>query len=147
MRYSTHLVSLRTIGLAFAIVLSPAIMQTGDLDCTGDTTLKTLEFKPFQMPGGGLPQDMLAFDPHERLYEVKLPDSVTQAMLIAEPTDPTAEVLVQCYVGTEWVAGHEMDPELDWFVIDLPEGDSTVRVYVRPSGGAEGWYNINVLRI
>ena len=146
MRYSRHLVSLRTLGLAFAVALSPALIQTGNLDCTGYTTLEALEFRPFHMDQD-LPHNMLEFDPGVRLYEVELPEHVTQAMLIAEPTDPNAEILVNCYVGAEWVAGHMMDTELGWFVIDLPEGDSTVRVTVRPIGGAEGWYNIDVHRI
>ena len=148
MRYSRHLVSLRTLGLAFAVALSPALMQTGSLDCTGYTTLENLEFKAFQMAPDEAP-DMLegVFAPEVRIYEVELPGHVTQAMLVAEPTDPNAEILVNCYVGSEWVAGHMMDPELGWFVIDLPEGDSTVRVTVRPIGGAEGWYNIDVHRI
>ena len=88
MRYSRHLVSLRTLGLAFAVALSPALIQTGNLDCTGYTTLEALEFRPFHMDQD-LPHNMLEFDPGVRLYEVELPEHVTQAMLIAEPTDPT----------------------------------------------------------
>ena len=145
MRYSRHLVSLRTLGLAFAVALSPALMQSGDLDCTGYPTLEVLEFRPFHM-GHELPEDMLGFDPDLKVYEVELPDHVTEALLIAQPTDPMADVVVNCYVGTEWVAGHEIDREFGWFLMDLPEGDSTVRVNVH-SSGAQGSYTIEVLRI
>ena len=146
MTRATQYVSLRTLGLAFAVALSPALMQTTNIDCSGDTALETLEFRPFHM-SQELPENVLEFDPAVRLYEVALPDTVTQAMLIAEPSDPTAEVMVHCYVGPEWVAGHLMDAELGWFVVDLPDGDSNIRIYVRTTSGAEGWYQIDVTRI
>ena len=145
MRYSTHSVWLKVLGLAFAVLLAPMIMGQ-ELDCTGDTSLAVLEFKPFQMPGQDLPEDMLAFQHDQQVYRVELPDSVTQAMLVAEATDPMAEVMVDCYVGTEWVAGHMLDAELGWFVINLPEPDSIVRVTVSAMGGATDWYNIEVIR-
>lgn len=145
MRYSTHSNWLKVLGLACVILLAPMIMGQ-DLDCTGDTSLSVLEFKPFQMPGQDLPEDMLAFQHDVQAYRVELPDSVTQAMLVAEATDPKAEIMVDCYVGTEWVGGHMFDPELGWFVINLPEPDSTVRVTVSAVGGATDWYNIEVIR-
>lgn len=146
MRYSTHLVSLKVVGLAIAVMLCPMIMGQAP-NCTGDASLAALEFRPFQMPGQTLPTDLLGFTHDVSMYVVELPDSVTQAMLIAEPTDPTAEVVVNCYVGTEFVEAHMMDPELGWFVINLPEGNSTVRVNISTMGGVEGWYNIDVFRI
>ena len=145
MRYSTHSNWLKVLGLAFAVLLAPMIMGQ-DLDCTGDTSLAVLEFKPFQMPGQDLPEDMLAFQHDVQVYRVELPDQVTQAMLVAEPTDPTADIMVDCYVGTEWVEGHTFDVELGWFVINLPEPDSIVRVTVTAAGGATDWYNIEVIR-
>ena len=148
MGYSTHLVSLKVVGLAFAVLLCPMIMGQVDPSCTGDASLAALEFRPFQMPGQrDGPVDLLGFTHDVSMYVVELPDSVTQAMLIAEPTDPTAEVVVNCYVGTEFVEAHMMDPELGWFVINLPEGNSTVRVNISTMGGVEGWYNIDVFRI
>ncbi|MBW2212238.1 MAG: hypothetical protein JRG67_14590 [Deltaproteobacteria bacterium] len=147
MRYSTHLVSLKVLGLAFAVLLCPMIMGQDAPSCTGDASLAALEFRPFQMPGQTLPTDLLGFEHDLSMYRIELPDSVKQAMLIAEPTDPSAEVVVNCYVGTKFVAAHMMDPGLGWFVIDLPEGNSTVRVNVSAMGGAQGVYNIDVLRI
>ena len=146
MRYSRrHFVSLRTLGLAFAVALSPAVMQ-GAMDCSGDTTLATLELRAFEgescMPGS----DLITFDPQVKVYAVDVPDLVTQAMLIAEPSDPAAGVAVQCYVDDELVAQHVSDPEQRWTVVDLPEGDSTIHVYVKPAGGAVMWYAIDVHR-
>lgn len=146
MRYATHLVSIKVLGVAFAILLAPMIMGQDSMDCTGDTSLAVLEFKPFQMPGQELPDDLLGFEPSKLVYRLDLPDSVERGFLVAEPTDPAALVVVTCRVGAELVGVHAMDPALGWFVIELPEGDSTVRVNVSAAGGAEGWYAIDVFR-
>lgn len=146
MRYSRrHFVSLRTLGLAFAVALSPAFMQ-GAMDCSGDTTLAELELRAFEGDSCMPAENMVAFDPQVKVYQVEVPDLVTQAMLIAEPTDPTAGVAVQCYVEGVMVAQHVSDPEQRWTVVDLPEGDSTIHVYVKPAGGAVSWYAIDVHR-
>lgn len=146
MRQSQHLVSLRTFALAFAVVLSPAFMQIDGGSCQGDTTLAALEFRPFRMPGMELPEDVIQFEPDVQLYEVELPAYVTQAMLVLEASDPTAELAVQCYDDEGFVAGHQIDEVLGWTVFDLPDGNSRVRVFVRPSGGAEGQYTIAITR-
>jgi hypothetical protein len=146
MRHSQHLVTLRTIALAFAVVLSPAFMQIDGGSCQGDTTLAALEFRPFRMPGMELPEDIIQFEPDVLLYEVELPAYVTQAMLVLEATDPTADLAVQCYSDDGFVAGHQIDEVLGWTVIDLPEGNSRVKVFVRPSGGGEGCYIIRITR-
>ena len=146
MRHSRHLVSLRTFALAFAVVLSPAFMQIDGGGCQGDTTLAALEFRPFRMPGMELPQDVIQFEPDVQLYEVTLPVYVTQAMLVLEASDPAADLAVQCYSDDGFVEGHQIDETLGWTVIDLPEGNSKVKVFVRPSGGAEGCYIIRITR-
>lgn len=146
MRHSQHLVTLRTIALAFAVVLSPAFMQIDGGSCQGDTTLAALEFRPFRMPGMDLPEDVIQFEPQELLYEVKLPAYVTQAMLVLEASDPTADLAVQCYTDEGFVEGHQINEVLGWTVVDLPEGNSRVKVFVRPSGGGEGCYIIRITR-
>lgn len=146
MRTSQHLVTLRTIALAFAVVLSPAFMQIDGGSCHGDTTLAALEFRPFRMPGMELPEDIIQFEPDVLLYEVELPVTVTQAMLVLEASDPTADLAVQCYDDEGFVEGHQINETLGWTVIDLPEGNSRVKVFVRPSGGDEGCYIIRITR-
>lgn len=81
-----------------------------------------------------------------RLYEVELPAYVTQAMLVLEASDPTAELAVQCYDDEGFVAGHQINEVLGWTVVDLPDGDSRVKVIVRPTGGAEDDYIIRITR-
>ncbi|MGB9337746.1 MAG: hypothetical protein WCB63_00865 [Polyangiales bacterium] len=132
--------------MAFAVVLSPAFMQIDGGGCQGDTTLAALEFKPFRMPGMELPQDVIQFEPDVQLYEVTLPVYVTQAMLVLEASDPAADLAVQCYSDDGFVEGHQIDEVLGWTVIDLPEGNSRVKVFVRPSGGGEGCYIIRITR-
>ena len=70
MRYSRHLVSLRTFGLAFAVVLTPALMQTDEFCNAGDTSLMVLEV---EVADQNLIDD---FTPEQRVYEVTLPDDV-----------------------------------------------------------------------
>jgi len=140
------LVALRTFGLAFAIVLIPALMGMEEPSCAGATTLEVLEFRPFQMPGEVTPQNAIAFDPEERVYAVELPEQIHQAMVVVEATDPTADLAIQCYVEEEFIAGHPIDEALGWTVIDLPSGDSTVIVWVRPLEGAEGKYTFHITR-
>ncbi len=146
MRHSQHLVSLRTFALAFAVVLSPAFLQIDGGDCQGDTTLATLEFKPFRMPGMDLPEDVIEFDPQVLLYEVELPAYVTQAMVVLEASDPAADLAVQCFDDEGFVAGHQCDEALGWTMVDLPDGDSRVKVYVRHPDGGEGCYIIRITR-
>ena len=152
MRYSRHLVSLRTFGLAFAVVLTPALMQVEVPSCEGDTTLAVLEFKPLGMDVHPIPDLIADFDPQQRVYAVDIPAELiegqpTQVMVVAEATDATADLAIQCYVGDEFIAGHPMDPAYSWTMIDLPSGDSTVMVFVRPAGGDEGKYAIHVNRL
>ena len=150
MTYAQHLVSLRTYGLALALVFSPALMQVGDVGCepADPTTLADLQFKPFQMPGQVLPEDMIAFEPGVMVYEVDLPDSVTQAMVVAEPAVESSEVTVQCVAGGT-ITGHPIDPALDWIPIDLPEGESVLEIIVHASpdqGSGFGEYTIVITR-
>ena len=87
MRYTRHLVTLRTFGLAFAVVLSPALMQASDMTCgQGDTRLAVLEL---EVTG----ENLIAFDMNQRLYEVALPESAESAVLRAQSVDPAAEVM------------------------------------------------------
>jgi len=150
MTFPQRFVSLKTYGLALALVFSPAFMQVDDVDCepADPTTLADLQFRPFQMPGQELPEDMIAFESGVLVYEVELPDSVTQAMLVAEPAVESSAVSVQCIAGGT-ITGHPIDPALDWIPVDLPAGDSVLEVIVHPSGehGTEfGMYTINVTR-
>lgn len=121
-------------------------MQIDGGSCQGDTTLAALEFRPFRMPGMELPEDVIQFEAQVRLYEVELPAYVTQAMLVLEASDPTAELAVQCYDDEGFVAGHQINEVLGWTVVDLPDGDSRVKVIVRPTGGAEDDYIIRITR-
>jgi hypothetical protein len=81
MRNSRHSVSLGTFGLAFAVVLSPSLLQTSELICsnTGDTTLSLLEF---EVSG----EDQIASSSSQRDYDVSLPVDAGTATVRAQPT-------------------------------------------------------------
>ena len=125
-------------------------MQLDDVGCepADPTTLADLQFRPFQVPGQELPEDMIAFESEVLVYEVELPDSVTEAMVVAEPAVESAALSIQCIAGGT-ISGHQIDPALDWTMVDLPAGDSVLEVIVHPSGehGTDfGQYTIIVTR-
>lgn len=118
----------RTFGLAFAIVLAPALMQT-DGDCTvaGETRLEV-----FRVVADG--QDMIAFDPEQRLYEVMLPEGPETIWVRACAMDKAADVM---YRVSDICEPHPpltiLVPEVEGegvFVIEAPEGHSTLEVWV-----------------
>ncbi|MDH3201286.1 MAG: hypothetical protein OEM15_10380 [Myxococcales bacterium] len=147
MRNSRHSVSLATVGLAFAVVLSPALFQTGDASCEGgDTTLSMLEF---EVAG----ENLIIFDSQERLYDVLIPEGVDTATVRAESRDPAALVNFHSDFGDETpqeglrqealtgvgVGGGEV-------VYNMPPGESTLIVSVEAPQGAEAAYMIHVIR-
>ena len=140
---------MRSLGLALAVVLSPAVLQE-DVSCgaADPTALANLEFRPFQMPGQELPEDVLGFEPGVMEYAVELPDSVSQAMVVVEREVESSELSIQCIAGGT-IDGHMFDPALPWTMIELPEGDSRLEIVVqaRPElGGGYGFYTIHITR-
>lgn len=139
MRYSRHSVSLRTLGLAFTVALSPAFMNMEEVTCNGigDTRLSTLEF---EVAG----ENLVAFDTSQevQVYEVMLPQGTESAILRAESVNENADVMYNLSVacpppvehGDLGVGGGEVTLE------DLPFGHSTLTVYVHaPEGAAEAF--------
>jgi hypothetical protein len=131
MRYSQHSVSMRTLGLAFAVALSPALMQMDEINCdgVGDTRLSSLEFE---------------------VYQVVLPEGSESATLRAESVDPDADVLYNlhdaCPPPIEYghlgygTGGGEVILE------DVPFGHSTLTVYVHAPEGAAEAFTIHIVQ-
>lgn len=119
----------RTFGLAFAIVLTPALMQTeGDCTTAGESRLEL-----FRVAVGG--EDMIAFDPEQHVYEVTLPAESETIWVRACAVDKAAKVM---YRVSDICEPHPpltvLVPEVEGegvFVIDAPEGHSTLQVWVR----------------
>jgi hypothetical protein len=141
-------ISLSSFGLLLAVALAPALLQeTCEVELPDPTVLANLEFRPFQM-GSELPHDVMTFESGVTEYAVVLPTSSTEAMIVAEPAVESSTVSVQCIAGGT-IDGHICDPDLDWTMIALPEGNSIVQVVVRASpelGSGTGMYTINVTR-
>lgn len=141
-------ISLSSFGLLLAVALAPALLQeTCEVELPDPTVLANLEFRPFQM-GSELPHDVMTFESGVTEYAVVLPTSSTEAMIVAEPAVESSTVSVQCIAGGT-IDGHAFDPALTWTMIDVPEGDSIVQVFVRASleqGSALGMYTIHITR-
>jgi hypothetical protein len=124
--------------LAFAIVLAPSLMQT-ETDCTtaGDTRLEV-----FRVVVAG--EDMITLDPEQRVYEVMLPEQQETIWVRACAMDKAAEV----YYRLSDVC--EPKPPLTKliasgqgvFVIEAPEGHSTLEVWVRAPDMAMEAYRV-----
>ena len=86
MTISQRSVSWRTYGFAFAIALSPALMQT-EPTCAqeGDTTLSSFEFEVLGV-------NHIDFNSDQRVYYVWLPSAADAADVVAYSTDTDAEV-------------------------------------------------------
>jgi hypothetical protein len=112
------------------------------------TMLVNFEFRPFQM-GREVPYDVMTFESGVDYYAIQIPDAVTEAMVVAEPAVESSELSIQCIAGGT-IDGHQFDPDLNWTMIDVPEGNSLVQVVVRASpeeGGGIGVYTIRITRI
>ena len=142
MRYGRNWSSFRAFGLAFAIVLTPALMQTTGTCGMGDTTLETLQF---EVAGENL---IGAFDPDQLVYEAVLPEGAESATLIAISADEMAEVHLLREEVCEApqverlpTGGGEVQLE-EW-----APGHTLVRVFVQaPEGGVDMFgYHIHVI--
>lgn len=126
--------SVRYSTILLAVVFWPALLQTGDCSRpTGDTTLSLLEL---EVAGQN---QVLGFASGDRTYDVWTAAGPTTAVLRAQPTDPTANVIWFSGpdTGSLGVGGGEV-------TLDLPDGSSFINVSVRPTGGAIALYNIRV---
>ncbi len=141
MRYSRHLVSLRTFGLAFAVVLTPALMQV-EAQC--ETYVPELEALEFVVEG----EDLLdgKFAPEHRVYEVEMPAGVETATLRA--TTPSDDAQVMCNTSTDCPPpanhGNLPDGGGEMELHDFPPGHSMLRVWI-VDDGALGLYSIHVM--
>ena len=144
MRYPQHTISLATFGLAFALVLSPTLLQTEPTCAVGDTTLAALEFN---VAG----ENLIVFDPQERMYDVLVPESLESAMVRAIATDPNAMVGYAASFGEEVAEPGEVEEKGIGMgggevLFNLPPGESTVVVTVEAPEGAKLGYAIHVIR-
>ena len=147
MRKSRNSVSLATVGLTFAVVLSPALMQTETTCSPGNAQLSMLEF---EVAG----ENLIIFDSLELVYDVLVPEGIDIATVRAESVDPTAlvgfvpefgdqtpaEALTEEKVGNVGTGGGEVIWE------PIPPGESTMSVMVQAPQGEEAVYMIHVIR-
>lgn len=124
----------RWSSVVLAVFLTPALLQS---DCgpppTGDTTLAALSLDVSEQ------DQVLGFRSSVRGYSVWLSSFELGAVLTAVPNDPTANVTWSYgeASGGFGVGGGQQ-------TIDIPPGTSRVFVFVRPTGGAVGSYQIDI---
>ncbi len=140
MRGTKYWSSLRTFGLAFAIVLSPALMQTDELGChsEGNAELTVLEV---EVAG----EDMIAFAPMQEAYEVMLPEGFEEIVLRAQSSDPAAAVSYNLSDGCEPTAMGEFPAGGGEVAIEaeaVHEGHSLLKVWVHAPEGKANAYSI-----
>ncbi|MDH3201595.1 MAG: hypothetical protein OEM15_11945 [Myxococcales bacterium] len=144
MMASRSFVSLRTYALAFAVALSPAVMQQS-ISCnpaTGDATLSSLEVEV-------LGQDQIwDFSSGQRAYNVWLPLRAHSAIVHAYPTDSDSEVSYNlAEAGTSGYIDYGYFPEGGGYINLvglLPEGRSTLRINITAPGGARAAYSVDI---
>ncbi len=138
MTYGGNWASFRAFGLAFAIVLTPALMQTEAGCGTGDTSIESLSF---EVDG----QEMIAFSPDQRVYEVILPEEAELTTVTLTPNDPLA-------IGSHMLEVACESPEIGWIPAGggevefdaWPPGISHLVLTVHADGGARGSVSIYV---
>ena len=140
MRYSRHLVSLRTFGLAFAVVLTPALMQMPAQCGTYVPELETLELV---VDGEDL---LVDFAPEHRVYEVEMADGKIATLRVTAPED--AEVMCNTSTDCPPPSDHgnlEVNPDgtAEMELHEFPPGHSMLRVWI-VDDGALGFYSIHV---
>jgi hypothetical protein len=127
-------------------MLVPALM--GQSDCNpGNTTLSVLEF---DVAG----ENLIVFDPQERIYDVLVPESLEAAMIRALSTDPAALVSFEASYDHEVAEAAEAVEAVEKGVgmgggevlFNLPPGESALIITVEAPQGAKLGYAINVIR-
>lgn len=131
MRNTRNRSTLWTFGLLFAIVLAPALMQEDVNGCSpepGETKLEVLH-----VAVGG--EDMIAFDPGERIYDVMLAEEPGMLLIRAESMDPEAGVSYALSDGCETVVSGELPTGGGVFTLEsVPEGHSVLNILVKAPG-------------
>ena len=134
----------RTFGLAFAIVLTPALMQTQG-DCglpPGDAQLAVLKAVPW---GGG--EDMIvAFDPGVQGYEVMVPEGMETMVIRAESSDPAAAVQYTHGDGCVELASEDLTAGGGLFTLEPPEGHSNLVIWVHAPEGMMRAYTVFLIQ-
>jgi hypothetical protein len=135
----------RVFGLALAIALTPALMQTEEMGCTpegpswhayGDTQLEV-----FKVSVDGIDVIESAFDPKTEVYEVMLAGEPGYVLIRAESADPEATVSFNLSDGCAVVESGTLEIGGGLFTLEsLPEGHSLLNVWVHaPEGKADNY--------
>ena len=135
MMTSQRLVSWKTFGLTFAIVLSPALMQTGGGCPASDTSLSVLELEIYGA-------NWVELEQGQRVYSVEIPSAAETAILRVATPETTSTI-------TYAMAGNFGRFEFGVGEVTLalpPEPEITLRITVQAWDGSTGYYTLNLFR-
>ncbi|MEM7436790.1 MAG: hypothetical protein AAF436_16670, partial [Myxococcota bacterium] len=133
-----QVISHATYGLALAVALSPAALQTGSMSCSGDTTLTSLEFEIDDV-------NQVAFTAPNRAYDLGSIDAPS-AVLRVQSSEPTAAVSYQWWSQGEYLHGGPIGVGGGEVAVSVPHGQTTLRINVSASGGSLGSYSVSMCR-
>jgi hypothetical protein len=132
--------SLGTLGVAFAIMLSPSILQTDELSCGGAVGECRLCVLEVAVNG----ENKIEFDPMVYTYEVTLPEGVETVTVTAQSMDPAAQVMYNHSGACPPPIAHGMKAEgqTEFVLEELPAGHSLLKVSVDSPEGKSASYGI-----
>lgn len=136
MRHPRRTVQLRSYAFAFAVVLSPVLLQ---ISCEGITTLATLEL---ELDGANR---IMCFGPSNRSYALTTRSST--GTVTAQATTPGASVTYQWVVGTTTVSAGFLGVGGGTAAVDVPDGQSTLKINVTAVEGNVARYTVDVQRL
>lgn len=117
-----------------AVMLSPAVLQSGDCNApSGNTQLSSLELE------AGGEDRVLEFTSSQRIYDVWVPDTETSAVVRAQSVDLGAQLSVS-YLGAVEVIGTGSGE----ISVDVALGPSKIVLVVAAPQGATASYVLNV---
>lgn len=127
--------------MAFGIMLSPGLLQTGELTCetSGDTQLLSLSL---EVDG----REQIAFDGAVRNYEVNVISDLGAAALSAASSDPAAKVTYNLRAPDGFIGGGILGIGGGQANLNIPFGSTTLRVSVKVPEGALDHYELNLQR-
>ena len=136
MRATRYRSSWKTLGLAFAIALSPSLLQIED-PCGGEhMPLTALEV---EVDG----ESMIAFDPANTLYEVALPEGSEVVVIRATAEDTGARVWYRLDDPCAIIGiGHTDEGGGEFTLEAVPEGHSVLKVWAEAGVDMSAVYSV-----
>jgi len=134
--FSREAVRFRSYALAFAIVLTPAVLQ---VSCEGDTTLTRFEL---EVDGAN---QIVCFSPSKRSY--RFSTRADTGTLTVETAQPGATAVYQWLVDGNVIDAGLIGSGGGTIGLSIPDGDSVLRINVTATEGNLDRYTVDVTKL